>query len=133
MFAGFVDGQAIHKGKRRIQGGQTLRDTLFAATEIRKLAKPRKTSQSVAHVKPAKQEAMPSMLPVANVVSSEATTNKGLSSLLSKKTDKPLLLTNETQSTPSAVRERRSVWPKRLIQGHRSSEFFENPYGFNQF
>lgn len=38
-FTGFVEQQASARGKHRIRGGQTLRDTLFAATESRQLAK----------------------------------------------------------------------------------------------
>ena len=37
--SGFVESQAIKRGKSRIRGGQTLRDTLFAATEAKRLVK----------------------------------------------------------------------------------------------
>jgi hypothetical protein len=33
-FVGFVECKAAERGKSRIRGGQTLRDTLFAATEL---------------------------------------------------------------------------------------------------
>jgi hypothetical protein len=43
-FVGFVEGKAAERGKTRIRGGQTLRDTLFAATELSRQAKKKKAA-----------------------------------------------------------------------------------------
>jgi len=113
---GFVEEQAVVKGKSRIRGGQTLRDTLFAATENRRLKKKGRSDHIGPSVSDSKYCSVPSVSGLSTVSPNDACTSENAVSA------------NETlvRHVDTPVKLRKNIKPKRIISTEKQGKMQVN-------